>query len=78
MMVEINMAVMVGCVAVAVAYTWGYRKGTQTSAQATMLIMREFLKSYMGESETNMMLGKNFNRLARWMEDIDEDIQEDS
>tara|TARA_B100000287_G_scaffold409933_1_gene437802 strand:+ start:870 stop:1100 length:231 start_codon:yes stop_codon:yes gene_type:complete len=55
-----------------VAYNLGFRKGTATSATATMWIMREFLNEKQGADWTDITLGKNFNRVHRWMSEMED------
>ena len=58
-------------ISVYVAYSLGFRKGTSTSAQVTMLMMREFLNESQGSDWTDITLGKNMNRVHRWMAEMD-------
>tara|TARA_B100001996_G_scaffold216204_1_gene166227 strand:- start:34 stop:270 length:237 start_codon:yes stop_codon:yes gene_type:complete len=60
-----------------ISYHIGFRKGTATSAQATMLIMREFLADKQGYDWTDITLGKNFNRLTRWMDQLEKNGEEE-
>ncbi len=41
-------------ISVYVAYSLGFRKGTSTSAQVTMLMMREFLNESQGSDWTDI------------------------
>jgi len=61
-----------------ISYNMGFRKGTATSAQATMILMREFLADKKGYDWTDITLGKNFNRLTRWMEQLENGDEEKS
>tara|TARA_Y100000996_G_scaffold381989_1_gene336908 strand:+ start:726 stop:959 length:234 start_codon:yes stop_codon:yes gene_type:complete len=59
-----------------IAYHMGFRKGTATSAKATMWIMREFLNEKQGSDWTDITLGKNFNRVHRWMSEMEDGEEE--
>ena len=61
-----------------VAYQMGYKKGTSLSAQATMILMREFLNHSKGSDWVDITLGKNFNRVHRWMDNLEDGEEEKS
>ena len=61
-----------------VAYQMGYKKGTALSAQATMILMREFLNHTKGSDWVDNTLGKNFNRVHRWMDNLEDGEEEKS
>ena len=63
-------------ISVYVAYSLGFKKGTSTSAQVTMLMMREFLNESQGSDWTDITLGKNFNRAHRWMQQVEDATEE--
>tara|TARA_Y100000817_G_scaffold261840_1_gene216409 strand:+ start:540 stop:773 length:234 start_codon:yes stop_codon:yes gene_type:complete len=75
-MITMELAVIVTALIAYGAYSFGYRKGTTTSAQTTMLIIREFLKEKQGVDWTNITLGNNFNRLHRWMAEMENGEEE--
>ena len=67
-MIGLDLAAALFGIGLYIAYHLGYRKGTALSAQATMIIMREFLSNSQGKDWTDITLGKNFNRVHRWMD----------
>ena len=56
----------------------GYKKGTALSAQATKILMREFLNHSKGSDWVDITLGKNFNRVHRWMDNLEDGEEEKS
>ena len=77
-MIGLELAAMLFGIGLYIAYHMGFSKGTSTSAQATMIIMREFLADKQGYDWTDITLGKNFNRLTRWMEQLENGDEEKS
>jgi len=70
-MIGLELSAMLIGITAYLAYRWGFRKGTASSATATMVIMREFLNESQGSDWTDITLGKNFNRVHRWMEKLE-------
>ena len=70
-MIGLELSAMLIGITAYLAYRWGFRQGTASSATATMVIMREFLNESQGSDWTDITLGKNFNRVHRWMDKLE-------
>jgi hypothetical protein len=77
-MIGLELACAVFGIGLYIAYYIGFRKGTATSAHATMIIMREFLNHSQGSDWTDITLGKNMNRVHRWMDRLEDGEEEES
>ena len=77
-MIGLELAGAVLGIGLYIAYYMGFRKVTATSAHATMIIMREFLNHSQGPDWTDITLGKNMNRVHRWMAEMDDGEEEES
>ena len=77
-MIGLELAGAVLGIGLYIAYYMGFRKGTATSAHATMIIMREFLNHSQGSDWTEITLGKNMNRVHRWMAEMEDGEEEES
>ena len=77
-MIGLELAAAILGIGFYLAYQMGFRKGTNASAQATMIIMREFLNHSQGSDWTDITLGKNMNRVHRWMAEMEDGEEEES